>query len=398
VGTDSYDLTEYEAVRVFGGGNAAACVTSGIEDVLGDRLSDGVVVTDNQVQTDKTEVLAADHPVPKQRGMEATHTLLTRAEAVGEGTLVLAVITGGGSSCLVAPCAGISLSDLQTATEELLKSGASIHEINTVRKHLSDIKGGQFASTLAPARVVALVLSDVVGNDLDVIASGPLEPDDSTYVEALRIVNEYDLNIPATVRGHLQRGAKGEIKETPTASNSIFDSVTTYLIGTNMTALKAAAREAKDRGYTPLILSSQVEGEARDAARLHVAIAKEIVASGNPVSRPAAILSGGETTVAVEGNGQGGPNQEFALTAAPELPSEAVLAAVDTDGIDGNTEVAGALVGKSLVENENLVMKALAANDAGSYLSAQNALIRTGPTGTNVNDLRVMVVGSSESA
>jgi len=430
IGPERHDLSTYDSVLVVGGGNAAAAVAVTLEDVLGEALDGGVVVTDDPRSTAVVDVLPTDHPVPSQRGVESTSELLNRARAAGSETLVVAVITGGGSACMVAPADGISLDGLQTTTNALLASGASIHEINAVRKPLSAIKGGRLAGALAPARVSALVLSDVVGDDLDVIASGPLVADPSTYADALDVVESYDLAVPDSVRERLAAGAAGDLAETPGPGNPIFERVSTHLVGTNFTALDAAREAAHERGYDALVLSSRIRGEARDAALAHVAVAEETVETGNPIAPPAVVLSGGETTVTVAGEGRGGPNQEFALAAALEFPSVAVLdvgpedppqaaldeglksppqvaldaglegppqaalAAVDTDGVDGNTDVAGALVDGELVDDRSAARSALDHNDANAYLGERDALIETGPTGTNVNDLRVLVVGS----
>jgi hydroxypyruvate reductase len=408
IGPESHDLSTYESVLVVGGGNAAAHVAVTLEAILGEALDGGIVVTDDPVPTATVDVRPADHPVPSQRGVESTSELLDRAVSVGPETLVIAVITGGGSACMVAPASGISLVDLQATTNALLESGASIHEVNAVRKHLSAIKGGQLARALAPARVSALVLSDVLGDDLDVVASGPLVADPSTYADALDVLDTDDLTVPDSVRHRLAAGAEGDLEETPGPDDPAVEQVTTHLVGTNMTALAAAREEANERGYETLVLSSRIRGEARDAALAHVAVAEEMVATGNPVTPPAVVLSGGETTVTVAGEGRGGPNQELALAAALDLsgeavldegldcPSQAVLAAVDTDGIDGNTDAAGALVDGDLVTDPATARRALDDNDANAYLGERGALVETGPTGTNVNDLRVLVVGSPD--
>lgn len=389
----TYDLAAYDEVVVLGGGNAAAHVSRALERVLGDHIAGGAVVTDDPVDTERVDVLPGDHPVPSERGVESASRLLDLAETVDEGTLVLAVITGGGSALMAAPADGISLTDLQATTDALLACGASIHEINAVRKHLSALKGGQLARRLAPARVATLVLSDVTGNDLDVIASGPTVPDSSTYDDALAAVEGYDLDVPASVHERLERGAAGDRPETPGADDRAFDTVSTHILADGYTAIQAARDLAERAGYTPVVLSSTVRGEACEAARTHVAIAEEAARSGNPVEPPAVLLSGGETTVTLSGEGgSGGPNQEFALSAAIETAGDATIATVDTDGIDGATDVAGALVDAETVADANEASAALAANDAHTYLDDVGATIETGPTGTNVNDLRVVVV------
>lgn len=392
VGSAQYDLTEYESVHVLGGGNAAAHVAAALEDVLGDAIDGGVVVTDDSVPTERVSVLPADHPIPSQQGVDSTRDLLEQAEAMDENTLVLAVVTGGGSACMVAPADGITLPDLQATTDALLDSGAAIHEINAVRKHCSTLKGGRLARALAPAKVSALILSDVVGNDLDVIASGPLVPDSSTYADAIAVLDTDDIAVPDAVWQRLSAGERGDHPETPAPDDAAFERVQTHLIGTTMTALDAAREVAAERGYNTLVLSSRIRGRARHAALTPVAVAEELLATGNPLTPPAVVLSGGETTVRVTGDGRGGPNQEFALAAALDLPDEAVLGAVDTDGIDGNSAVAGAVVDGTTVTDRAEATRALDANDAHTYLRERGVVVKTGQTGTNVNDLHVLVV------
>jgi len=394
-----FDLGDYEEIVVLGGGKAAGGVAAALEGVLGDRIDRGVVVTDGDAAaTDlaRVDALPGDHPVPSERGVESARRVLDLADAAGEETLALAPITGGGSALLPAPAEGVSLADLRATTNALLESGATIGEINAVRKHLSALKGGRLAARAAPATVVGLVLSDVVGDDLDVIASGPLVADDSTFDEALGVLDRYGLDAPASVRDRLTAGARGELSETPSAGDPAFDRVDVRVLASATTALDAAAETAREAGYEPLILSSRVRGEAREAAKTHVAIAEESRATGNPVGPPAVVLSGGETTVTVSGDGEGGPNLEFALSAAAELETAGVaLASVDTDGSDGATDAAGAVIDAETVGDRlsaDEARDALADNDALAALEAADCVIRTGATGTNVNDLRVLAV------
>ena len=397
VGGLSYDLAEYDEVTVLGGGKAAAVVAAELEAVLGDRLDGGIVVTDSPRSTGRVDVLAGDHPIPDKRGVENTHRLLDVAAAADDSTLLLGVITGGGSALMAAPADGISLADLRSTTDALVASGATIDEINAVRKHCSAIKGGRLAATTQPAEVCSLVVSDVVGNDLATIASGPLVGDPTTYADARAVIDRYNLDVPATVTDRLARGVAGEIDETPAPGASVFEGVTTTVIGDGLTAVQAAADRAEAAGFESLVLSSRIRGEAREAAKTQVAIAEGIAATGEPLDPPAVVVSGGETTVTVDGEGVGGPNQEFALSAALELTvgddaaPETVVAAVDTDGVDGPTDAAGAIVdGETVAVREG--RHALAHNDATTALGAADAVITTGPTGTNVNDLRVVVV------
>ena len=395
------DLADYGEVIILGGGKAAAVVAAELEAILGDALDGGLVITDSPdaspVSTQRVEVLAGDHPIPSERGVGSARRLLDAAETADESTLILGVITGGGSALITAPAGELSLDDLGATTEALLASGATIDEINAVRKHCSAIKGGRLAATTQPAEVCSLVVSDVVGNDLATIASGPLVGDPTTYADARAVIDRYNLDVPAAVTDRLVRGVAGEIDETPAPGASVFEGVTTTIIGDGLTAVRAAADRAEAAGFESLVLSSRIRGEAREAAKTQVAIAEGIAATGEPLDPPAVVVSGGETTVTVDGEGVGGPNQEFALSAALELTAgddaapETVVAAVDTDGVDGPTDAAGAIVdGETVAVREG--RHALADNDATTALGAADAVITTGPTGTNVNDLRVVVV------
>ncbi|NHN49441.1 DUF4147 domain-containing protein [Halostella sp. JP-L12] len=392
---DRYDLDEYRRVVAAGGGNAAATMARALEGLLGDRLDGGVVVTDNPVETNRVTVRLGDHPVPSDRGAESTRELLAVADDAGEDDLLIAVVTGGGSALMPAPAGDLAVDDLRRTTEALLASGATIHEINAVRKHLSELKGGRLARRAAPATVVGLVVSDVVGNDLDVIASGPLTPDESTYGDARSVLDRYDVDVPAAVRRHLDRGAEGDVPETPSAADPAFDRVRQHVLADGNTALEGAAAIARERGYEPLILSSRIRGEAKEAAKSLVGIAEECAATGTPVEPPAVLLSGGETTVKIRGDGRGGPNQEFALSAALELDDASItVASVDTDGIDGNSDAAGGIADAGTATPRAAAQRALDENDAGGFLDDRDGVIRTGPTNTNVNDLRVFVVSS----
>ena len=405
------DLADYGEVIILGGGKAAAVVAAELEAILGDTLDGGLVITDSPdaspVSTQRVEVLAGDHPIPSERGVGSARRLLDAAETADESTLILGVITGGGSALITAPAGELSLADLQATTDALLASGATIDEINSVRKHCSATKGGRLAAAAQPADIRSLVVSDVVGNDLATVASGPLVGDPTTYADAREVLDRYDCDVPAAVIDHLDRGIAGEIEETPTPGDSVFTSVTATIIGDGRTAVEAAADRAIEAGFNPVVLSSQIRGEAREAAKTQVAIADEIQASGRPIAPPAVVVSGGETTVTLDGDGTGGPNQEFTLSAAVELAaaaaddsgvgdavSDTVVAAVDTDGIDGPTDAAGGIVDSETV-TAAAGRRALAANDATPLLAEADALIETGPTGTNVNDLRVVVVDAS---
>ncbi|GAA0237548.1 hypothetical protein GCM10009000_061290 [Halobacterium noricense] len=282
-----YDLAEYDEILLVGGGNAAATAAKALEDVLGDWLDGGVVVTDNPVETERIDVLPGSHPVPSERGVESTRTLLEITESAGANDLVIVVVAGGGSALMPAPADGIDLSDLQTTTERLLACGADIGEINAVRKHCSDIKGGQLADAAAPATVVGFVFSDVVGNRLDVIASGPLTADESTFADALDVIDRYEIDVPDAVMVRLRRGMDGECPETPSPDDAPFRFVSQHVLADGNTALEKAAMVAREAGFKPLILTSRIRREAREVAKTLVGIAEESADTGTPVEPPA---------------------------------------------------------------------------------------------------------------
>ncbi|MFB6160672.1 MAG: glycerate kinase [Haloferacaceae archaeon] len=429
VGDATYDLGAYDEVVVVGGGKAAGAVATALERVLGERIAAGAVVTidpdegadDGGAATgdaaaddpatgeappdapERIERHYGSHPVPDERGVAGAERVRELVEAAGERTLVLAVVTGGGSALLPAPADEVGLADLRATTDRLLAAGADIDEINAVRAHLSALKGGGLADAATPATVVGLVLSDVVGDDLAVVASGPTAPDPSTFADALAVLDRYGVDAPDAVRRRLERGAAGEIPETPGPDDPAFDRVENRMLGTAYTALDAARAVARERGYDTCLLSSRVRGEASEAARTHAAVALESAATGDPVAPPAVVLAGGECTVTVTGDGEGGPNLEFALSAALDLSDaeageRVALAAVDTDGHDGGTTAAGGLVDGTTVTDPEAARAALDRNDALAALEADDAVLYTGATGTNVNDLRVAVVEADDGA
>jgi glycerate 2-kinase len=394
---DQFDLDSGGRTLVVGGGNAAGTAARALEGVLGDRIDSGTVITDDPAPTDTIAVLPGDHPVPSERGVENTTRMLSSLDDTDESDLVVALVTGGGSALMVAPAEGIELAEMQSLTDALLDSGAAIGEINAVRKHLSALKGGGLARAATPATVVGLVFSDVVGNDLGTVASGPTAPDGTTYTDALAVLDRYDVNAPTAVRDRLERGASGDLPETLGPEDPLFDRVHNYAIADSLTAVEAAADEAASLGYTPLVLSSHIRGEAGEAAKTHSAIAEECRASGQPAEPPVALVSGGETTVTGPGDGVGGPNGEFALGVAVDLDDPGtVFASVDTDGIDGATDAAGALVDHETVTDREAAHRALDDHDSAPFLDERGALLRTGPTGTNVNDLRVHLVADGD--
>lgn len=394
VGGNRYDLDAYDKVILLGGGNAAAQIAAEFQARFEEVLSGGIVVTDDLTAVDGLRVLPGSHPLPDEQGAENTRMILDRAREADENTLVLAVVAGGASALLAAPTTDISIDDLRATTTALLKSGADIHEINVVRRHLSDIKGGQLAQAAMPADIVGLLFSDVVGNNYSVIGSGPTVPDETSYADAIEVIERYGLDVPHAVSAHLKDGVEGTQAETPGEDDPLFERVTNVVLVDGFDAIQAARDAVARYEYAPIVLSSRIRGEAREAGTFHATIAEECRMTGNPVSPPAVLISGGETTVTVRGDGVGGPNQEFALAASLELSAaDVVVAAVDTDGIDGTTDTAGAIVDLDTATPDTVAQGALDRNDVTPFLAKKDALIRTGPTGTNVSDLRVVVIG-----
>jgi hydroxypyruvate reductase len=327
-------------------------------------------------------------------------------ETTTDQDLVLVLLSGGGSALLPAPVKGVSLADLQTTTDLLLRAGANIVELNTVRKHLSQVKGGQLVRLAAPAPIVSLVLSDVVGDPLDVIASGPTSPDPTTYAGALTVLDRHELRdeVPESILIHLKTGAEGGYEETPKPGDKLLESVSNVIIGSNYLAACAAVEKAERLGYHALLLTTFVEGEAREVAKVASALAKGVKTHGNPIALPACLVWGGETTVTVRGEGTGGRNQELALAAALDIASvdDVLLMALATDGTDGPTDAAGAVVdGHTALRARDRgwdIRSTLADNNAYPLLADLDALLMLGPTGTNVNDLMVLLVGTPEGS
>ena len=392
-----YDLGRYRHLYVVGGGKASAAMAAAVEEVLGDRLSGGVVnVKDGYaLPLRRVRLQEAGHPLPDERGQAGARQMLDLLQGAGEDDLVICVISGGGSALLVAPVEGVTLADLQALTDLMLRSGATIGEMNAVRKHLSLVKGGQLARAAAPATVVALLVSDVVGNPLDVIASGPTAPDSSTYAEAWSILERYNLldQAPPAALAHLQRGLQGEAAETPKAGDPTLARVHNVIVASNRLAAEAARARARELGMEAMLLSTYIEGEAREVGRVFAGIARELVVHGQPLRRPACLVAGGETTVTVRGLGKGGRNQELALGAAPALDGlrGVLVVGLATDGTDGPTDAAGAIADGTTMERAAAAgldpYACLANNDSYHFFQALGDLLQTGPTNTNVNDL-----------
>jgi len=402
VGDRTYDLGDYRRGWLVGAGKAAALMAKALEDLLADRLSGGLVVVKygHGVPLRKTQVREAGHPLPDQAGLEGAEELLKLLEGCTEQDLVLAVFSGGGSALLPAPVPPLNLPQKQLTTQLLLECGAEIGEVNTIRKHLSRSKGGGLARAAFPATVISLILSDVVGDRLEVISSGPTAADDGSFAACLNLVERYGLadRLPEPVWRLLREGAVGLRPETPRAGDPIFARVQNLVVGNNRLALAAAGEKAKALGFNPLLLSSCLEGEAREVGRVLAAVGKEVCLSAQPVAPPACLLAGGETTVTLRGPGQGGRNQELALAAALALdgfPRISLLSA-GTDGTDGPTEAAGALGdGDTCARARGLGLNPadfLARNDSYHFFAALGDLLITGPTRTNVMDIVCLII------
>jgi len=399
----SFNLDEFKDVFVVGGGKASGCMAEAVEQVLGDRIKDGAInvpYASPAYETKRVKLEHASHPVPDIAGVRGAKRILDLASQAEENDLVICLLSGGGSSLMPQPSAGVSLRDKRRVTDMLLKSGATINEINAVRKHISAFKGGWLAKRAYPATVVNLILSDVVGDPLDSIASGPTVPDTSTFQDAIEILKRYGLwnKTPASVKKVLLSGKKGLVPETPKAGDKAFEKVHNRIIGNNLTASSAAYNSLKNAGLNTLLLTSCLEGQARDLGTMFASTAKEIAASGNPIQKPAGIVAGGETTVTVVGKGKGGRNQEIALGAGLKIAGlgGVCVASLSTDGVDGPTDAAGALAdGETMLRANELGLNArrfLVENDSYSFFNRLGDLIFTGVTGTNVDDVSVIVV------
>jgi hydroxypyruvate reductase len=392
-GSRTWDVARLGRVIVLGCGKAGAAMARAVEEILGDRVADGfVVVKDGHTgPTRRIHLAEAGHPVPDSRGQRAARRLLDLAHGAAAEDLVVVLISGGGSALTPAPAPPITLPEKQATTRLLLEAGATINALNAVRKHLSTLKGGQLARAAMPAEVLTLVLSDVIGDPLDVIASGPTAPDPSTFGEALGVLADRGLRgrVPRSIVAHLEAGRRGEIDETPKPGDPLFDRVTNLVIGNNALVVEAAATRARQLGYEPHVLTRELQGEAREVAR-------ELVVRARRLPPGSCLIAGGETTVTVRGHGRGGRCQEFALAAALALrpDEELVVLAGGTDGTDGPTHAAGAVVDATTSRDRHAgsdASLALEDNDAYTYLRAADALLVTGPTHTNLLDLYLLL-------
>ena len=398
----TFDLDQFKHVYVVGGGKASGQMAEALEQLLGKHITKGIVnvIRGDKSKTAKIKLHEASHPVPDETGVKGTQAMLEMAEQAEKDDLVICLISGGGSSLMPMPRGDIEISDKRAITNALLRCGATINEINTVRKHISDFKGGWLAKRAYPAAVLNLILSDVVGDPLDFIASGPAVPDSTTFSDAVKVLENHRLwdTAPESVRRVLSEGKRGAIPETPKADDKAFKKVHNIVVGNNRFASQAAKDFLSTAGLNTLLLTATLEGEARQVGTVFVAMAREVSISGNPVPKPAGIVAGGETTVTVTGKGLGGRNQEIPLAAALKVGDldGVVVASLSTDGIDGPTDAAGAIVdGRTLsraAEAELVPEKFLVDNDSYHFFSKLGDLIFTGATGTNVNDVSIIIV------
>jgi len=397
-----YDLGRIRRLIVLGAGKAAPAMGAAVESVLGARITDGLVVTKagRFRRLKRIKILTAGHPIPDRAGSAAAERMVNLVTGLGPDDLVLFLLSGGASALLPFPAEGIILRDKQKVTHRLLRSGATIEELNAVRKHLSRLKGGQLAALCRPARVVSLILSDVIGSPLESIGSGPTAPDSTTFDQAIGILKKYRLwsGAPPAVKRYLVTGRRGTRPETPKPGDPVFQRVKNIIIGDNRIAVEAAANRARALGLKGYVLTTKLRGEAREAAKLFGSVAREVCEAGVPVSRPACLIAGGELTVTVSGHGKGGRCQEMALAAVKEIAGldGTTLAAFGTDGTDGPTDAAGAVVDDTtLFQAVRMGLdpdRFLARNDSYRFFKRLKGLIQTGPTGTNVNDLYLLLV------
>ena len=403
VGDRVFDLGRVRRVVVVGAGKASGTMAEAAEVVLNGVPVEGLVAVKERCDPGprRVRVVQSGHPIPDARGEAAGEEMLRLVRDAGPDDLVLCLISGGGSALTPSPVPGVSLAEKQAVTRLLLECGATINELNAVRKHLSRLKGGQLARAAYPAPVVALLLSDVIGDPLDVIASGPTAPDPTTFDDALAILDRFGLRarLPPTVRAHLEAGARGEAEDTPKPGDPALAGVTNVVIGNSGLVVEAAAEAARRLGLAPCLLTRRLQGEAREVAHVFAAVLDEIARSGSPVGRPACLIAGGETTVTIRGHGTGGRCQEFALALVPELAAmrDVVILAAGTDGSDGPTDAAGAVVDPTTLERARGkgldVRHALAENDSHPFFAALGDLVVTGPTGSNLMDVYLGLVG-----
>jgi hydroxypyruvate reductase len=402
-GDYTYDIKDIERIYVVGFGKASSSMAKAVEKILGERIDKGMVITKEGYveKLSRIDLVEAAHPIPDENGIQSTEKIINLLKDAGKRDLIICLISGGGSALLVAPTPGITLEEKKRLTDLLLRSGACIEEINAVRKHISRVKGGRLAQLTSPAKVVSLILSDVVGDRLDSIASGPTAPDTTTFSDCIDILKKYGLleKVPQSIRKHLEENIDKKEMETPKPGEPLFQNVKNVIVGSNSLALKAADKKARELRFNTSILSDAIIGDTTEAAIEQSQLAKRVKEKGEPVSPPACIISGGETTVQVKGKGLGGRNQEFALVSGMQIKGmdDVVILSVNTDGTDGPTDAAGAICdGKTVEKAKNLNLnpkKYLENNDSYHFFEKIGDLIKTGPTKTNVMDIHLILVG-----
>jgi hydroxypyruvate reductase len=389
---------------VVGAGKAAARMAQVVEEIAGSQISSGLVVTKygHGLELNRIRLVEAGHPIPDESGVRAVRETQALLSGLTPKDVVLSLISGGGSALWPSPAEGITLEEKQQVTQMLLRAGATIQELNGVRKHLSGIKGGQLARWAAPARVISLIMSDVIGDPLDFIASGPTAPDTTSFDDALSTIRKYGVQPAPSILQRLEAGVRGQIPENPKPGDPVFRNVDNRIIANNRLLVDSASKKAKELGFNTLILGTELEGEAKNVARFLSVIGREVSRSGNPVRPPACILAAGETTVTVRGNGLGGRNQEMAVAWAIEAAAHpeqvaTCFASVATDGTDGPTDAAGGLVDpltfSRAIDQRMDAKKFLQDNDSYHLLTATGDLIVTGPTQTNLMDIQILLVG-----
>ncbi len=399
----SYSLRDYQRIFVVGGGKAGAPMTRAAVEVLGDEIAAGIVIVKDgygeaEGAIGPVEIIEAGHPLPDARGVAGSQRIADLLAETTEADLVISLISGGGSALLTLPAPGLTLDDLRGLTETLLACGATINEFNSLRKQVDLFKGGGLAQMAAPAQMVTLILSDVVGNPLDIIASGPTVPDPDTFQRAFQVLTRYGIRdqVPPKVVALLEAGLAGKVDETPKPGDPLFDRVVNVLVGNNLLAAEAACTQAAQEGYRPLLLTTALQGEAREVGRVIAAIGSGLAGEAGPLPRPACVVIGGETTVTIMGNGKGGRNQELALGAVADLAGieKVALVALATDGGDGATDAAGAVVtGETLKRAREAGLhpdEFLACNNSYNFFEPLGDLLKPGPTRTNVNDLVIV--------
>jgi glycerate-2-kinase len=399
-----YDLSKYHRIFVLGGGKAAGSMALFLEQLLGNRITDGYVNvlrgTRTRYPTKRIKLNEASHPIPDEAGRRGVGRMLKMLRSVKDEDLIICLLSGGASALMPYPIPQVSLRDKQLTTQIMLRSGSTINELNCVRKHLSLIKGGGLARAAFPARVLTLILSDVVGDPLDMIASGPTSSDPTTFASAISILNDRKVwrKVPRSVREVLREGVAGKIVETPKEGDEVFRNVSNVIIGNNRTVCRGAQEYARKMGASSIILTSQLEGEAKDVGTVVSAIARELPMNRGGMRNNIVMVMGGETTVTVTGNGRGGRNQEMMLSASLKLRNcdGISIASIGTDGLDGNTPAAGAIIDSSTfsrAEEINLKpVQLLHNNDSNRFFSRLDDRIITGPTGTNLNDITIAAV------